>query len=115
MDYASAIWGYQRHGCCDNIQRRVIRNFMGVGKKTPLPALESDMGWYPPYLRHKVEIIRLWCRLCLMPLNRLSIALFATSSTGIVSSLTEDWTPGLRKQELYWTHAGFMRYAVHDY
>ena len=71
MDYASAIWGYQRHGCCDNIQRRVIRNFMGVGKKTPLPALESDMGWYPPYLRHKVEIIRLWCRLCLMPLNRL--------------------------------------------
>lgn len=71
MDYASAIWGFQRHGCCDTVQRRVIRCFMGVGKKTPLPAVESDMGWYPPYIRHRVEMARLWCRLCLTPGDRL--------------------------------------------
>ena len=76
MDYASAVWGFRRYGACDNVQRRAIRCFLGVGKKTPIPAMESDMGWYPPFVRHKVDIVRLWCRLCLMPEHRLVRRIF---------------------------------------
>ena len=32
MDYASAIWGQKWYVVCDEIQRRLIRCFLGVGK-----------------------------------------------------------------------------------
>ena len=75
-DYASGIWGLKRHGCCDKVQRRIIRCFLGLPKTSPVPALEGDMGWLPPYVRHQLEAVRLWCRLCLLPTNRLTRQIF---------------------------------------
>ena len=76
MDYASAIWGLRRHGVCDKVQRRLMRCFLGVGNKTPIPALEGDMGWFPPHLRHQIEAVRLWCDLCLMQSDRITRQVF---------------------------------------
>ena len=76
MDYASAIWGQKRYGVCDEIQRRLIRCFLGVGKKCPIPSMEGDIGWLPPYVRHKVETVRMWCHLCLLPPDRLTRRVF---------------------------------------
>ena len=55
MDYASAIWGQKWYDVYVDIQRRLIRCFLGVGKKCPIPSMEGDMGWLPPYVRHKIE------------------------------------------------------------
>ena len=75
MDYGSAIWGL-RHHVCDKVQRRMIRCFLGVGNKTPIPALEGDMGWFPSYIRHQIEAVRLWCDLCLLSTDRLTRNIF---------------------------------------
>ena len=50
MDYASAIWGQKRYGVCDEIRRRLIRCFLGVGKKCPISSMEGDMGWLHTYV-----------------------------------------------------------------
>ena len=34
------------------------------------------MGWLPPYVRHKVETVRMWCHLCLLPPDRLTRRVF---------------------------------------
>ena len=36
-----------------------MRYFQGTTNYTAIPALEGDMGWYPPCIRHQVETVRL--------------------------------------------------------
>ena len=59
MDYAAGIWGTKRYNSPDIVQRKAMRYFLGTTKYTAIPALEGDMGWYPPYIRHQVETVRL--------------------------------------------------------
>ena len=67
---------YPKLVLCDELHRRLIRCFLGVGKKCPIPSMEGDMGWLPPYVRHKVETVRLWCHLCLLSPDRLTRRVF---------------------------------------
>ena len=46
------------------------------GKKCPFPSMEGDMGWLPPYVRHKGETVRMWCHLCILPPDRLTRRVF---------------------------------------
>lgn len=76
MDYASGIWGIKRYNSPDIVQRKVMRYFLGTNKYTAIPALEGDMGWFPPYIRHQVETVRLFQRLSRMPPTRLTNRIF---------------------------------------
>ena len=71
MDYSAGVWGYKQFDSHDKLQHKAIRTFLGVGKQTPLVALECDVGWDSPKLRRHVDMIRLWCRLVKMDHNRL--------------------------------------------
>ena len=72
VDYGSEIWGAKSYPKCDNVQKRAIRSFLGAGKFSPLPTLQGDMGWAPPYIPHRVSMIRLWVHLRAMPTSRLT-------------------------------------------
>ena len=34
-----------QHSCINAIQNRAMRFFLGVGKYTPVAALQGEMGW----------------------------------------------------------------------
>ena len=71
MDYSAGLWGYKQFDSHDKLQLKAIRTFLGVGKHTPLVALDGDVGWDSPKLRLHVDMIRLWCRLVKMDHDRL--------------------------------------------
>ena len=63
MDYCSGVWGYKGHEKIDKVHMRAIRSFLGVNKFAPLCGMEGDMGWTPPVIRRKLEMLRLWNRI----------------------------------------------------
>ena len=50
VDYAAAVWASTTYACCENVQHKAIRTFLGTGKKSPLPAIDGDMGWTPVHI-----------------------------------------------------------------
>ncbi len=60
----------------DKIQFRAIIYYLGVHPKTPLLALEGDMGWNSCKIRQHINMIRLWNRLIKMDENRLTKRVF---------------------------------------
>ena len=40
VDYAAAVWASKTYACCENVQHKAIRTFLGTGKKSPLPAID---------------------------------------------------------------------------
>ncbi len=77
MDYCSGIWGYGNLKMCQNIQQRALRFYLGVHPKTPLLALEGDMGWIHPNVRRHTEMLIFWNRVLNMDESRLTIKMFA--------------------------------------
>ena len=47
IDYGACIWGARTYSCISSVQNRAMRFFLGVGRRTPVAALQGDMGWYP--------------------------------------------------------------------
>ena len=74
--YAAGIWGVKRYNSPDIVQRKAMRYFLGTNKFTAIPALEGDMGWFPPYIRHRLEAVRLFIRLSRMSPDRLTKRVF---------------------------------------
>lgn len=76
MEYSSGVWGYKVYERLERLQYRAIRTFLGVGKFTPIPAITGEMGWTPPYIRNRCNMIRLWCRLVNLDLRRIPYRIF---------------------------------------
>lgn len=76
MNYGAGVWGTRRYEVCDQVQNRAIRTFLGVGKRTPIPVLYGDTGCIPVYIKHKLEVLRLWFRLSRLPHDRLTRRIF---------------------------------------
>jgi hypothetical protein len=76
MNYAAATWGHKTYQKCSTVQNRAMRTILGVGRVTPIAALYGDLNWTPPYVKHKIEVIRYWLRLCKLPENRLTKKVF---------------------------------------
>ncbi len=72
MDYGSGVWGYDNSEAGDKVQFRAIRYYLGIHPKTPLLALEGDMGWNSCKIRQCINMIRLWNRLINMDENKLT-------------------------------------------
>ena len=64
VDYSAAVWASKTYAGCESVQHKAIRTFLGTGKKSPLPAIDGDMGWTPVHIRQQKEIIRYFVRLC---------------------------------------------------
>ena len=90
MNYASATWGHSSFQKCSTIQNRAMRTILGVGRVTPVGALYGDLGWSPPSIKHKLEIVKYWLRLSRMPENRMIKKVFnhdyKQSNKGRISS-----------------------------
>lgn len=76
MEYSSGVWGYKVYERLERLQYRAIRTFLGVGKFTPIPAITGEMGWTPPYIRNRCNMIRLWCRLVNLDTRRIPYIIF---------------------------------------
>ena len=76
VDYAAAVLASKTYACCENVQHKAIRTFLGTGKKSPLPAIDGDMGWTPIHIRQQKEIVRYFIRLCKLPEERLEKIVF---------------------------------------
>jgi hypothetical protein len=71
MLYSSGAWYLKEHSCCNVLQNRAIRGFLGVHRFAPNLAIHGDMGWYSMSIKRKVSIIRLWNRIITMSNDRL--------------------------------------------
>ena len=74
-DYFAGIWGIRKFEQSDKLQNRAIRFFLGLGPKTPICAMQGDMGWTSPSCRHIIKIVKLWNRIIKMEQSRLPFKL----------------------------------------
>jgi hypothetical protein len=76
LDYCSGVWGFSKHECCEKIQLRACRYFLGIHQKAPIGAIIGDMGWQDCQKRRHLEMIRLWNRLMKLDQNRITRIVF---------------------------------------
>ena len=74
-DYFAGIWGIRKFEQSDKLQNRAICFFLGLGPKTPICAMQGDMGWTSPSCRHIIKIVKLWNRIIKMEQSRLPFKL----------------------------------------
>ena len=51
MVYAAAVWASKTYAGCENDHHKAIRTFLGTRKKSPLPAIDGDMGLTQVHIR----------------------------------------------------------------
>jgi hypothetical protein len=76
LDYGSAVLGHRIYNSIKAVQHRASRYFLGVGKKTPLVALQGDMGWHVPEHYQWIGVTRQWCRMATMEETRINKRVF---------------------------------------
>ena len=89
ISYGASIWGTREYSCINAVQHRACRFFLGVGKFTPNAAVEGDMGWIPAEVRQWNCVIRLWCRLKTMDVNRLNYKVYKWADS--MKTRTKNW------------------------
>ena len=81
IDYGAGVWGGPSYNKCDTIQHRAMRTILGVGRQTPIPFLYFELGWTPPNIRQKLEMVRLWYHLVGLSDKRLPKQIFMLDTT----------------------------------
>ena len=71
ITYSAAVWGFKCYPSLQQIQNWAMRYLMGLGKVTPIAALQGDMGWAPVETNLKTEVLKCWHKLCNMDKVRL--------------------------------------------
>ena len=80
-DYCSGVWGFKDYNHPNNLHHRAIRAFLGVHRYASTVVLNGDMGWIPPNIRRKLNMIRLWYRLEKLPDTRLTKTIYLWDKT----------------------------------
>jgi len=75
-DYCSAIWGQKDCAKIETVHNKAIKFFLGVHTFASTAAVTGDMGWLPPLVRRKLDLLRYWNRLVQMDNNRLTKEIF---------------------------------------
>ena len=70
--YCAGIWGHRYFREIDTVLNKACRYFLGTSKNASNLATRGDMGLHSCYVKQKLEMVRLWCRMKQMPENRLS-------------------------------------------
>ena len=96
LDYGSHVWGHKSYQCVEAVQNRALRYFLGVGKRTPIAAMQGDMGWTSQEHRQWITVIRQWCRLSNLNATRVNQKVFQwclkLSSRGVKNSALQVMT-----------------------
>ena len=71
MNYACAVWGVKDIPCCDAIQYRAMRLFLGVHRFTPKPAISGEMGWMPTFSERILCALNFYNRISSLDENRI--------------------------------------------
>lgn len=97
IKYGASIWGFKSYSCINAVQNRAMRFFLGVGKYTPVAALQGEMGWEPNSIKQWNCIGRFYVRISCTSNSRLNkrIALWASSKA---SSQCRNWFYIVRKR-----------------
>ena len=74
--YGSGVWGYKNFSCCETVQNRAIRAYLGVHRFAPNHAIWGDMGWMSIHNRKHECMIKLWNRFINMNDSRLCKRIF---------------------------------------
>ena len=75
-DYCAGVWGTKNYNKIEQVSYKGARYFLGVHRFAPTEALLGELGWSSARTRHKLLILKLWNRLCEMPLERLPSKVF---------------------------------------
>ena len=75
-EYSAGVWGLCKYPKLDSVHNRALRCYLGVHKYAPIAALQGEMGFTPPDVRRKIELIRLWNHLISLESNRLPRKIF---------------------------------------
>ena len=76
IDYGASIWGKKTYTCIQTVQNRAMRYFLGVGRRTPVAALQGEMGWTTSDQRQWMCVTRHWCRLANLDANHSNNVVF---------------------------------------
>ena len=74
LHYSSSIWGYKQFLKCQNVQNKAMRHFLGLNKFSPNLMLIGDMAWTPSHILIKINMIKLWNKICNLNVTRLPIS-----------------------------------------
>ena len=61
--YASGIWGMSDFGKIKMVQNKSWRYFLGLGKNAANIASQGGMGWSSCFVKQRIEVCRLYCKL----------------------------------------------------
>ena len=75
-EYSAGVWGTKIYPKSEQVQYKAARYFLGVHRFAPIESLLGDMGWMATRTNHKLHILKLWNRLCILPQNRLTNHVF---------------------------------------
>ena len=83
LDYCSGVWGYANYHQVDMVQNRAIRYFLGIHRFTPILAVQGEIGWPTSFLRHQMNMIRLWNHIVTMDDERIIKKVFCWDRTQV--------------------------------
>ena len=70
LEYGSSVWGFKSSSRCQSVQNRAIRYHMGLNRFSANLVLQGDTGWTPINISIKLNMLRLWNRICMLPEHR---------------------------------------------
>ena len=79
LSHGAAIWWIKEYSAISTVQHKACRFFLGVGKYTPNPAVNGDMGWTPAHAKQIKPVLCHWFRLSHMDNDRLNKRIFLWS------------------------------------
>ena len=81
LEYGTEITGICKMHPLDKIIDKSARAFLGVHKFCPIVSMYKDLDWTTGECRRKLNVLRFWNRLILMPEHRITKMMFNTMHT----------------------------------
>ena len=61
--YSSGVWGMSDFGKIKTVQNKACRYFLGLGRNAANIVSQGDMGWSSCFVKQRIEVCRLFCKL----------------------------------------------------
>ena len=96
VDHSAGLWGFKFHNKIQVIQNRAMRFFLNASMSVPIAALQGEMGWVPMRVHTRLDVLRLWHRLCTLPEGRLTGDVFRWSCN-LADRGVHNWAADVRE------------------
>ena len=89
--YGAGIWGTREYKILNTVQNKACRFFLRVQKTASNIATRGDLGWSSLLCKQHLEVIRLWLRLKIMDVSRLTAKVFKYNCTQAITFRKRNW------------------------